>query len=234
MFCISQIAPVTFSRSPHPPTHPHPLCAFATHGAELHASCLLHQRPFTSPSACSQKRRGVVVRCVSRCLCGRGLGAALAFSFLSAPGRRDGCAATVTKKRKGGVGGCCCCSKVVKERPRFLLPPRNSPSLSTCPSHPHENAYYYYFSFLFAVRVISTAAGLVICGEPDGLALKGLLTRLTARLIVLSQALTALPPARVRNRNGARGSAEVCACNGWRGQNGDVDGGSSKPPLLFQ
>lgn len=67
------------------------------------------------------------------------------------------------------------------------------------------------------MRVISTAAGLVICGEPDGLTLKGLLTRLTARLIVLFQALTALPPARVRNRNGARGSAEVCA---WKGSGG--------------
>lgn len=71
-------------------------------------SCTLPPPPpasvYLPPNTCSQKLRGVVDRCVSRCLCGRGLRAALAFSFFSAPGRRDGCAATVTKKEKAGWG----------------------------------------------------------------------------------------------------------------------------------
>lgn len=152
---------------------------------------------------------------MSRCLCGRGLRAALAFSFLSAPGRRNGCAATVTKKKeKAGWGVVVAVPKWSRSvQDSFCLPGIHLP-FQPAPPILTKTLIIIFFFFLFAVRVVSTAAGLVICGEPDGLTLKGLLTRLTARLIVLFQALTALPPARVRNRIGARGSAEVCMRKG--------------------
>lgn len=154
-------------------------------------------------------------------MCGRGLRAALAFSFLSAPGRRDGCAATVTKKKKRRGGGLLLlfqsgqgASKIPPASQEFTFPFY----LPLPSSQKRLLLLFYFFSFCHACHFDSCRPGHLWRARRTDT--ERAFDTIDGKTNGVIPALTALPPARVRDRNGARGSAEVCA---WKGQGGRTE-----------